>query len=111
MKMLSKILNRRNLIVLAIIVCAVLVFRNWSASARAEAGRALFVPVIVSPSVQLVNGQALLFKVTNISEGPCGRRITLFNDREGLPMNIKDFPKITPRTTVTYLYNPPPGVL
>lgn len=107
MKSLRKTLNRRTLIVLGVIVCVVLVFRSWRASAEADAERSLSVPIIVSPSVQAVNGQALLFKITNISVEPVGMRLTLYNDRERFPVDIKEFPVIDPGITVTYLYNSP----
>jgi hypothetical protein len=100
------------LILLALVLVVVLrVYRAWSARAIARADRALVVPVIVSPSIQPVKGQTLLFKASNISEAPVGMRIMLFNDRESLPAEIKDFPKIAPGTTVTYVHKPPQGML
>ena len=50
-------------------------------------------------------------KTTNITEYPVDVRLMLFNDREGLPTEVKDFPKIAAGTTVSYLYNPPMGTL
>jgi hypothetical protein len=111
MKILRKILNLRNLFVLGVIVCAVLVFRAWRASVEAEVERELGVPIIVSPSVQPAAGQVLLFKATNISATPVGIRVTLYNDRERFPVDWKEFPNLGAGMTVTHLYNPPPGRL
>ena len=111
MTSLRKILNRRNLFVLAVIVGAVLVFRWWRASAYVARVRAFSVPIIVSPSVQPGNGESLLFKVSNISTTPVGVRLTLFNDRERFPVDIKEFGTLDAGMTVTYLYNSPPGKL
>ena len=100
------------LLVLVVVVSLFLAFRARGASARAEAAaEPLFVPVIVSPSVQPVSGQTLLFKATNITEAPVSVRLMLFNDREGLPAEIKDFTRIPPGTTVSYLYDPPQSEL
>jgi hypothetical protein len=100
------------LLLLVILVAVFLVIRGRGAVARAEAAALpLFVPVIVSPSVQPVVGQVVLFKATNITEAPVSVRLMLFNDREGLPAVIHDFTKITPGTTVTHLYTPPKGTL
>jgi hypothetical protein len=109
MKIVRKILNLRNLFVLALIVGAVLVFRSWRASVEADVERELGVTIIVSPSVQPVQGQALLFKATNISMTPVGIRLHLYNDRERFPVEIKDFPTIAGGMTVTHLYNSPPA--
>jgi hypothetical protein len=98
-------------VVLVVFVIGREVLRARGASARADAARELYVPVIVSPSVQPVNGQAVLVKATNITEYPVDFRLMLFNDREGLPTEVKDFPKVPAGTTVTYLYNPPMGTL
>jgi hypothetical protein len=98
-------------VVLVIFVIGRQIVRARGAHARADAARALYVPVIVSPSVQPVNGQAVLIKATNITEYPVDVRLMLFNDREGLPTEVKDFPKIAAGTTVSYLYNPPMGTL
>lgn len=100
------------LLVLVVIVSVFYVFRARGARARVEAAAVpLFVPIIVSPSVQPVKDQTLLFKATNITEAPVSIRLMLFNDREGLPANIQDFPGIAPGTTVSYLYDPPKGTL
>ena len=75
---------------------------------RAEAAALpLFVPVIVTPSVQVVNGEVLLYKATNVSENPDNFRLMLFNDREGVPAVYKDFTRVRAGNTVTYVYEPP----
>jgi hypothetical protein len=109
MNILRRILNLRNLFVLGVIVCVVLVFRSWSAGAEVNRERLWSVPIIVSPSVQLVNGQVLLFKATNISTTPVGMRLTLYNERDRGPVVVEEFPRVAPGGTVTYLYNSPPG--
>ena len=76
-----------------------------------EAARALFVPVIVTPSVQPGNGQVLLFKATNVSEGQANVRIMFFKDNESVPGSYKEFTKIPPNQTVSYVYEPPMGTL
>ena len=111
MKSLRKILNLRNLFVLGVIVGVILVFRSWGASAEADLERLWSVPIIVSPSVQPVNGQVLLFKATNISTTPVGIRLHLYNDRERFPVAYQEFPAVAAGMTVTYLYNSPPGKL
>ena len=100
------------LLALVVIVAAFLMIQAWGASRRAEAAaEPYFVPVIVSPSVQPVRGQTLLFKTTNITEAPVGVRLMLFNDQAGVPADIRDFSRIAPGTTVSYLYDPPKTVL
>ncbi len=94
--------------VLAAIALVLLIIRARGAGAGDEA---LFVPVIVSPSVQPVGGQVLLFKATNVTEAPVGVRLMLFNDRDGIPAKIKDFSRIAPGATVSYLYDPPKTTL
>jgi hypothetical protein len=100
------------LLVLVILVGVFFFIRGRGASARAEAAALpLFVPVIVSPSIQPVNGQAVLYKATNITEAAVSVRLMLFNDRDGLPAKVQDFLNIPPGTTVTHLYAPPKGTL
>ncbi len=95
--------SEQTLVVLLAIAGIVLTVRSWRANTRAAAERALYVPVIVSSSVQAASGQALLFKATNLSDGPRDLRLTLFKDSDGLPLAIKS------RTTVTYIDNPRPA--
>jgi hypothetical protein len=107
MQRLSKALSLRILIALGVIVAGYYGYRAWRDHVRDRTERSLYVPVIVSPSVQAVIGQTFLFKITNISEFPVSVRLMLFKDRDALPLDLKDFEKITPRTTVTYQYDPP----
>lgn len=100
------------LLVLVLIVGVVYVVRARGLNERAEGdARPLFVPVIVTPSVQPVNGQVLLYKATNVSESPVNVRLMIFNDREGVPGTYKDFTKIPAGNTVSYVYEPPKGQL
>jgi hypothetical protein len=98
------------LVLLVLIVLGGLVYavRARGAVARAEAdAEPLFVPVIVTPSIQLAHGQVLLYKATNMSEGTANFRLMLFNDREGVPGIYKDFTRIPAGNTVSYVYEPP----
>jgi len=72
---------------------------------------ALSVPVIVTPSVQLAAGQVLLFKATNVAESGNNFRLMIYNDDSGIPVEYKDFLKVAPGKTVSYLYRPPMGTL
>jgi hypothetical protein len=99
---------------LVLIVIAVAAYTVWARgfNERAEADALpLFVPVVVTPSIQLVNGQVLLYKATNVSETPDSFRLMLFNDREGVPGFYKDFNRIPAGNTVSYVYEPPEGQL
>jgi hypothetical protein len=99
---------------LVLIVIAVAAYTVWARgfNERAEADALpLFVPVVVTPSIQLVNGQVLLYKATNVSENPDSFRLMLFNDREGVPAFYKDFNRIPAGNTVSYVYEPPDGKL
>ncbi len=96
------------LLALAVVVAVFLMIRASGANCRpGAAAEPLFVPIIVSPSVQPVRGQVLLFKITNITKASVSVRLMLFNDREGLPADIRDFSEIAPGTTVSHLYDPP----
>jgi hypothetical protein len=101
------------LIVLIVILGLAYVVRARGAAERAEAAaEPLFVPVLVTPSVQLVNGQMLLYKATNVSERAGSMRLMLFNDHEGgVPGTYEDFTNIPPGNTVSYLYEPPKSQL
>jgi hypothetical protein len=96
------------LLVLIVLAGGVYSVRARSFNERAEADAVpLFVPVIVTPSVQLATGQVLLYKVTNLSETPDSFRLMIFNDREGVPGFYKDFNKVRAGNTVSYEYKPP----
>jgi hypothetical protein len=100
------------LLVLVVIVGLAYVVRARGAEETAEAdAEPLFAPVIVTPSVQLANGQLLLYKATNVSEGVAKFRLMLFNDQEGVPGTYKDFTKIPAGNTVSYVYEPPKTML
>jgi hypothetical protein len=106
---------RRTLILIVVLVViggAAYAVRARGAVARAEAdAEPLFVPVIVTPSVQLASGQVLLYKATNVSEATGNIRLMLFNDREGVPGTYKDFTKIPAGHTISYVYEPPKSQL
>jgi len=72
---------------------------------------ALSVPVIVTPSVQVAPGQVILFKATNIAESGNSFRLMIYNDDSGIPVVYKDFLKVGPGKTVSYVYRPPMGTL
>jgi hypothetical protein len=102
---------RKTLIVLVVLLVIVGIVRGIRARGFAERteadARPLFVPVIVTPSVQPVNGQVLLYKATNVSETPVNVRLMLFNDQEGVPGTYKDFTKIPAGHTVSHVHEPP----
>lgn len=96
------------LVVVVLLVAGVYVVRARGANDRAEADAVpLFVPVVVTPSVQPVNGQVLLYKATNVSENPVNIRLMIFNDSQGVPGTYKDFMKIPAGNTISYVYEPP----
>ncbi len=71
----------------------------------------IFVPVIVTPSLQLASGQVLLYKATNILDAaPTKFRLMLYTDDNGVPFFYKDF-TLEPSTTVSHVYEPPMGEL
>jgi hypothetical protein len=106
---------KRILIVVVLFVVLVGVMyavRARGADERAEAdAKELFVPVIVTPSVQPANGQVLLLKATNVSEGQAAVRILFYKDNESVPGMYKEFTRIPPNHTVSYVYEPPVGKL
>jgi hypothetical protein len=69
--------------------------------------RPYFVPLIVTGSLQLVNGQVLLYKMTNVSTAPVHVRLNLFNENQSIPGTYKDFKGIRSMATVSYVYEPP----
>lgn len=71
----------------------------------------LSAPLIVMPSVQLAAGQMLLFKATNVAETVNNFRLMIYNDKSGIPVTYKDFLRVGPGRTVSYLYRPPAGQL
>lgn len=111
MKILRALMSLRILLVLVLLAVALVLYRSRAAAAKEEANVILYVPVIMSPSVQPVAGQSLLFKATNITEAPVDVRLMLFGDHDGLPSTVKDFLKVAPGTTVSYLHTPPMGKL
>lgn len=66
----------------------------------------LTVPVIVTPSLQLTNGQVLLYKATNVSEQATSLRIMLYSDDNNVPFLYKDY-KVGAGRTISYVYRPP----
>ena len=98
----------------AIVAIAGIAYAVSGGDAREEieaAARPFFVPVIVTPSIQLVNGQVLLYKATNLSRSEASLRLMLFNDEEAVPALIKDFLTIPAGKTISYVYDPPKGTL
>ncbi len=105
---------RKLFITLLVVLVVVGAYVVWARGAdeRAEADATpLFVPVILTPSVQLVRGQLLLYKATNVSDYPIQFRLMLFNDREDVPGTYKDFLDVKAGNTVSYVYEPPIGRL
>lgn len=106
---------KRTLTLLALIIAlagVIYAVRARGADERDEDNaRALFVPVIVTPSVQPGTGQVLLFKATNVSEGQANVRIMFFKDNDSVPAFYKEFTRIPPNHTVSYVYEPPMGTL
>jgi hypothetical protein len=106
---------KRILIVLVVLVLlgggAYMVWAR-GANERAEADAVpLFVPTIVTPSVQIASGQLLLYKATNVSEGLHNFRLMLYNEQDSVPAFYKDFSRIGSGQTVNYVYDPPKGEL
>jgi hypothetical protein len=95
------------LVMLVIIVAGIVVvpsaFDNWVE----KNSRPYFVPLIVTGSLQLLNGQVVLYKMTNVSTAPVHVRLNLFNEGESIPGTFKDFKGIRSMATVSYLYEPP----
>jgi hypothetical protein len=95
------------LVVLVLLVGGVYVVRARGANARAEADAVpLFVPVVVTPSVQPVSGQVVLYKATNMSENPVNFRLMIYKDNESVPGFYKDFMKVPAAHTISYVYEP-----
>ena len=100
------------LVVLVLLVGGVYVVRARGANARMEADAVpLFVPVVVTPSVQPVKGQVLLYKATNVSEAPVNFRLMIYTDKESVPGTYKDFMKVPAGNTISYVFEPPNGEL
>jgi hypothetical protein len=106
---------KRALIALAVLLFALLgAYGLWARGVeqREEAAAVpLFVPVVVTPSLQLVSGQVLLYKATNLLEDRATRvRLLLFHDDDGEPFLTKDL-TVLPARTVSYVYEPPASQL
>ena len=108
---------KRTLIVVAVLVVFGVAYMV-RASARAKTvdptngdAFALSVPVILTPSLQVATGQVLLYKATNVSEGVTSFRLMLYNDDGGVPTFYKDYVKVGPGQTVSYVYRPPTTTL
>jgi hypothetical protein len=106
---------RKALIVVVVLVVvlggAYMVMARGAVERSESDAKPLFVPTIVTPSVQLVNGQMLLYKATNVSENPRSMRLMIFNEQESVPTTYKDFSRIPAGHTVSYVYEPPKGQL
>jgi hypothetical protein len=100
------------LVVLALVYGLYSAVRANGAADRAEAdARPLFVPIIVTGSVQPVNGQVVLYKATNMHENPMNFRLSIYNDTESVPGVHKDFMKVPGGHSVSYVYEPPKSEL
>ena len=100
------------LVVLAVIYGIYSTVRANGAADRAEAdARPLFVPIIVTGSVQPVSGQVVLYKATNMHENPMHFRLSIYTDTESVPGVHKDFMKVPGGHTVSYVYEPPTSQL
>ena len=98
-------LSLRVVFVVVAVVCLLLVFRSWRASAQDRMDNSLNVPILVSPSVQPGHGQSVLFKATNISGTPVG-----VSSRCSATLTARaeaGLRRDSPRVTVTHLYTPP----
>jgi hypothetical protein len=94
-------------VVLAVVYGIFSAVRASGSAEQTEAdARPLFVPVILTPSVQPANGQVVLYKATNASEYPINFRLTIYKDDESVPGFFKDFLKVPPAQTVSYVYEP-----
>ena len=100
------------LVVLAVVYGIFSAVRANGAADRAEAdARPLFVPLIVTGSVQPVSGQVVLYKATNMHENPMNFRLSIYSDTESVPGVHKDFMKVPGGHTVSYVYEPPQAEL
>ncbi len=106
---------KKTLIVLVVLAVAYGIFstvRANGAADRAEAdARPLFVPIVVTGSVQPVNGQVVLYKATNMHENPMSFRLSIYSDTESVPGVHKDFVKVPGGHTVSYVHEPPTAQL
>ncbi len=98
------------MVAVAVIAAAAYVMWARGAHARAEAvDSALFVPILLTPSVQVGEGQVVLYKATNVSDAPRGVRLMLYNEQDKLPSVTRDFPKIGAGMTISHIHEPPRG--
>lgn len=96
------------IVLLAVVYGIYSAVRASGAADRAEAdARPLFVPIVVTGSVQPVNGQVILYKATNMHENPMNFRLSIYNDTESVPGVFQDFMKVPGGHTVSYVYEPP----
>jgi hypothetical protein len=101
---------RKILIVLILVACVGLGYRLGARAVESPIDadvHVLSVPVVVTPSLQLASGQVILYKATNVSEGPVNFRLMVYTDDNGIPAFYKDFSKVPGGKTVTYVYQPP----
>lgn len=95
------------LVVLVVVYGIVSAVRGRDFAERTEAdARPLFVPAIMTPSIQPSAGQVVLFKATNVTENPINFRLMLYKDTESVPGFYKDFMKVPAGQTVSYVYEP-----
>lgn len=82
--------------------------RARGAGERAEANaQPLFVPVVMTPSIQMAGGQVMLVKATNLSEDtPVNFRVMYFNDQGAVPETYEDFMQVRPGVTVARMHTP-----
>ncbi|MBM3778883.1 MAG: hypothetical protein FJW23_11735 [Acidimicrobiia bacterium] len=67
----------------------------------------LSVPLIVTPSVQVGNGEAILYKVSNVSTGSASFRMMFYTDDDHIPAFHRDYERVRGGHTVTFVYEPP----
>src|SRR5215471_18046265 len=92
------------LVVLIVVVGGFVVFPAAFDRWVENNSRPYFVPLIVTGSLQLLNGQVLLYKMTNVSTAPVHVRLNLFNEGQSIPGTFKDFKGVPSMATVSYVY-------
>lgn len=113
MTFVKKALSLQGLFVLVAIVYLSSQASAWRANAIAERDRSQNFPILVSPSLQPAQGQAVVVKITNVSGSRARVRLSLFSDAESqqAPVDMIEFPDLKAKATVTHLYTPPRGAL
>src|SRR5258708_4675735 len=95
------------LVVLVVIIGGIVIVPAAVNEWVEDNSRPYFVPLIVTGSLQLVKGQVLLYKMTNVSTAPVHVGLNPSSDTEAIPGTYKDFRSIRSMHTVSYVYEPP----